>query len=148
MLIIGAVGIPEVESVTPLGRTPFIPGKLFRVVVTFDVGFVGRIEMPFTDVTQRISFFLKNIRPATLIGFEFITVLGTPGIAVFENAVRRGIFAGQQRSAEGTTQRIVGNCLRKNHAFFSQTVQIGGKNYLFIKKSQCLSSHLVRKNQE
>lgn len=71
MTVIGSVGIPELEAVTSMRRTPFIPCGFPTVVVAIDIRGVGSIEMPLTNVSEAVPLCREEIGPALEILSEF-----------------------------------------------------------------------------
>jgi hypothetical protein len=65
--VIGSIGIPKIKAMTPLRGTPFVPGKILPIVIALHIRSVGTVQMPFSYIAQAVTFFFKDIRPASII---------------------------------------------------------------------------------
>ena len=67
VVVVRPVGVPVVESVAAVGRGPFVPGEVLRVVGGVHVGTVRGVQVPLPDVAQGVSVLFEHVGPAASV---------------------------------------------------------------------------------
>jgi hypothetical protein len=145
MLVIGSIGIPEIESMPTFGRGPFIPFRIAPVIGARNVWLVGSIEMELADVSQAVPLCMQDVGPAGVALPQLDPIFARLGGAVGDDPVGGRIHPGHHLGPERTGNRRVGCRLSQNQTLRGKPVDMGRHHGFVPKETLAVGSHLVGK---
>jgi len=146
MVIIGAIGIPEIKSMTTSRRAPFIPGHFPLIICTINMGFIGCVKMPLPNIPETISFLLQNIRPGRIILPKLIVKRSRFAVTIRSYMIRQRVLARHKHGPERAAYRRSTNSLIQYNALAGKLIQSGSQHRFLSGKTHGLSPHLVGKH--